>query len=370
VSGSFHDSAGGAFDRRGLLRRGAGALVAAGLTGSILARSAGGAPSAARAPAGRDVDNVVLETATGPVRGTQITKALAHEHLFVDFYGPTDPRYMDIDWTQVNAACLASLQTLRSQGVNLLADWTNIGVGRNALFLRDMSRRSGMNILCATGIYKSLVPPEFRGMTIDQIAGHFFRELTRGIDGTTIRAAWIKIATTESGPTRSDTRLHRAAARAARRARSTISLHSPFADATDAVVRTLVSEGFNLRRFVWGHAQPSSVEDHQRLARRGAMLQYDAISAASDPFFHGPTDDESMLERIAAMVDAGYGDRVMVTTDASVFVNPPEFQYDRNNAYVYATFEPKLIARIGAEATARVLRDNVIWAFRRGGRVR
>jgi hypothetical protein len=68
-------------------------------------------------------------------------------------------------------------------------------------------------------------------------------------------------------------------------------------------------------------------------------------------------------------VDAGFGDRVMVTADASVYVNPVEFQYDRDNSYVYGTFEPKLRARIGDAAAQKVLRDNVVQAFRRGSRV-
>ena len=132
-----------------------------------------------------------------------------------------------------------------------------------------------------------------------------------------------------------------------RRPGSTISAHTPFTDATLAVVKTLTSEGFDLRRFVWGHAQPSPVEDHIKLAKRGAMVEYDAISTDEDTFFHGPTDDESMLERIEAMVDAGYGDRVMVTTDASVFVNPASTSTTATTTTSTATFAPKLRARIG-----------------------
>ncbi len=362
----------GELDRRELLVRGTGALLAAGLAGGLVSRAAaaGLRTNAAGRPAGpRPVDSVVLNTVTGPIRGSDVTFALAHEHLFVDFLGPTDPAYMDVNWSEVTEACVASVNVLRGQGVNLLADWTNLGVGRAPLLLRDVSRQTGMNILMPTGIYKSLYPPEYARMTVAEIANSFYRELAFGVEGTPIRASWIKIATTESGPTRRDTRIHRAAARAARRAGATISAHSPFTDATLAVVKTLTSEGFNLRRFVWGHAQPSPVEDHIALARRGAMLEYDAISTDEDTFFHGPTDDESMLDRIEAMVDAGYGDRVMVTADASVYVNPPMFQYDRHNDYVYGTFAPKLRARIGQEAADRILRDNVIWAFRKGGRV-
>ena len=362
------------FDRRELLAKGTGALVAAGLAGTLVSRAAGAVRvprrrESARQAGARPVNSIVLETVTGPARGSDITFAMAHEHLFVDFLGPTDPGYMDVNWSDVTAACVASVNVLRGQGVNLLVDWTNLGVGRAVLLLRDVSRQTGMKILSPTGIYKSYLPPEYAHMTIDEIAGRFYRELTGGVDGTSIRADWIKIATTEDGPTKTDTRIHRAAARAAKKAGATISAHTPFTDATLAVVKTLTSEGFDLRRFVWGHAQPSPVEDHIKLAKRGAMFEYDAISTDEDTFFHGPTDDESMLARIEAMVDAGYGDRVMVTTDASVFVNPNIYQYDRHSDYLYGTFAPKLRARIGADAANTILRDNVIYAFRKGSRV-
>jgi phosphotriesterase-related protein len=363
--------------RSDFLRRAAGAVAGLGVASALAADAARAAPrhddppvpgpqSGGSPPAGP----LVLESVTGPVDGSQLQRALAHEHLFVDFLGPTDPGYMDVDWSAVTQAILANVQVLRGQGVDLFVDWTNIGVGRNVLLLRDVSRQTGMTILCPTGIYKSLLPAAFSQMTIDDIAGHFLRELTLGVDGTPIRANWIKIATTESGPTPTDARIHRAAARAAKKAGATISLHSPFTDATLAVVETLAREGFRLPgRFIWGHAQPSPVEDHIELAKRGAYIQYDAISAASDPFFNGPTDDESMLDRIEAMVNAGFGDRVMVTADASVYVNPVAFQYDRDNSYVYGTFEPKLRARIGDDAALKVFRDNVVQAFRRGSRV-
>ena len=365
-----------AVSRSTFLRRAAGTVAGLGLASALAAETALATPGSDDPPAPGaqsgppPAAGTLLESVTGPVDGAQIERALAHEHLFVDFLGPTAPGYMDVDWSAVTQLILANVQVLRGQGVDLLVDWTNIGVGRNVLLLRDVSRQTGMTILCPTGIYKSLLPAQFAQMTIHDIAEHFLGELTLGIDGTPIRADWIKIATTESGPTPTDTRIHRAAAQAAKKAGATISLHSPFTDATKAVVQTLTREGFRLPgRFIWGHAQPSPVEDHIELAKLGAFIQYDAISAASDPFFNGPTDDESMLDRIEAMVDAGFGDRVMVTADASVYVNPVEFQYDRDNSYVYGSFEPKLRARIGDAAAQKVLRDNVVQAFRRGSRV-
>jgi predicted metal-dependent phosphotriesterase family hydrolase len=369
-------SAGPPIGRRTLLKRSGAVIAAAGVSALLpmptFAEQATGTPVVgsstpkAAVPTGQ---GPILETVTGPVTADQIAKASAHEHLYVDFHGPNDPNYMNVDWSDVIGACENSVNVLRSQDVNLLIEWTNIGVGRNVMLLRHVARKTGMNIVCPTGIYKSLIPPAFGDMGIEQMADVFVKELTKGIDGSPIRAGFIKIASTEKGATETDTKIHRAAAIAAKETGATIALHSPFAATTNAVTQVLTREGFRLERFVWGHAQPSSMDDHKAMAARGATMQFDAISARSDPFFHGPTDDESMLDRIENLVKAGHGDQVLVSTDASVFVNPPKWQYDRDNSYLHRYFEDKLKQRLGEAAAGKVLRDNVISAFRRGDNI-
>ncbi len=336
----------------------------AALAGATTLLQAGSRSALAAAPA--DVQALVLESVTGPVRGSDVERAMAHEHLYVDFNGPTDPAYMDVDWAVALGASVNAANELRAQGVNLMIEWTNLGVGRSVMLLRHVARRAGLNIVCPTGIYKSLVPPEYAGMSIDELAAVFVRELTKGVDGTGIRVGFIKIATTEDGATDSDTFVHRAAGIAAKEVGCTIALHSPHFAATKGVVEVLEEAGVSLDRFVWGHAQPSKTEEHKELAARGATIQYDAISAHDDPFFHGPVDDESMLDRIEALVKAGFDKQVIVSTDASVCVHPAKWQYDRTNTYLYGYFEAKLQERLGEAMAAQVLRDNVIRAFRRG----
>ena len=136
----------------------------------------------------------VLETVTGPLSGSKVRWALGHEHFFADFFGPYEPGYMNVNWGDVTGACVNCAAELRAQGVDLVIDWTNIGLGRNALLLREVSRRTGLRIVCATGIYKSLTPPQFAKSSVGEIANHFYSELTSGIDGTAIRAGWVKMA--------------------------------------------------------------------------------------------------------------------------------------------------------------------------------
>ena len=323
-----------------------------------------GTSRSARAAGSADADANKLETVLGPVEGNKIKRALAHEHMFVDFYGPNDPNYMNVDWDAVVGTCTNRALELVSQDVNLIIEWTNIGVGRNVLLLRNISKRTGLHIVSPTGIYKSLIPPAYAGLSVDQIAQRFILDLTKGVDGTSIKSGFIKIATTETGPTKTDTMIHQAAAIAGRETGATIAMHCPHYLAAKLVIATLASEKFPLTRFVWGHAQPSTLEQHKDIAARGATVQYDAISANFDPFFKGPTDDVSMMDRVEGMVKAGFGNQVLVSADASTFVNPQKWQYDRDATYVYRYFEAKLVSRLGADVSKQILRDNVLRAFR------
>jgi len=314
--------------------------------------------SAASAP------GVRLQTVTGALDAGSIGKVLAHEHMFVDFSGPDDAGYMDAAWSNKIGAAVESAAVLRAQGVDLVVDWTNLGVGRNALALRDVSRQSGVRFVCPTGIYKALVPPALAALTSRKLADHFIGELAAGIDGTGIRAGFVKAAASESGATAAELPVLRAAVIAATETGATIGFHGPQAATTRQMAALVETQCGTLERFVWAHAQVASLDDNKRFAARGARLQYDAIGARSDPFFDGPVDDEAMLARLEAMVAAGYGDRILLSTDASVCVNPPAAQYDRSNAYLYRYFEAMLEQRLGAEPARRILRDNVLEAFR------
>ena len=271
---------------------------------------------------------------------------------------------MDVNWSNKIGAAVESAAVLHAFGVNLVVEWTNIGIGRNVLALRSVSRQSNVHFVCPTGIYKDLKSPVLANVSIAQMADHFVSELATGIDGTGIRAGFVKTSCNESGATRKEVGILRAAAIAAKQTGAALGFHGPEAKTTRNVVKIMEKEGFKLDRFVWAHAQVSTLDDNKRMADRGAFLQYDAIGAHTDQFFGGPTSDAAMLERLGQMVAGGYENQIMLSTDAAVCINPPEFQYDRDNAYLYRYFEQKLKQRIGARRTRKILRDNVVAAFR------
>lgn len=297
-----------------------------------------------------------IQTVTGPVGGDAVAAALPHEHLFVDLLGPTHPDYCGVDWTQVRAACGARLAELRELGVDLLLDCTPIGIGRNVDLLRDVADATGVRIACATGIYKGFVPRELEEASPDELADVFVRELTDGIDGTDIRAGFIKLATTETGPTSRETEIHRAGAIAAAATGAAIVLHSPQSSVTRTVLATLEAEGFDPARLVWAHAHDSTLEDNLELAARGVTVSFDDISAC---------DDGEAIDRIAALIDTGLGDRVVVSTDTSIWINPPEMAYERSIDHLLETFLPAIEERLGVDVRDRLVRGNVARAVGR-----
>jgi phosphotriesterase-related protein len=297
-----------------------------------------------------------IETVTGPIEGDTVGLALAHEHVFVDLLGPGHPDYRRVDWSKVRSVCVERLAEIRRQGVDLFVDVTALGIGRDAGFLREVSEATGVRIACATGMYKGFVPPEWADATPEELAEVFIGDLTEGIDDTGIRAGVIKLATTETGATARETDVHRAGAMAAVATGSAIVLHSPHADVTRAVLTVLEAEGFDPARLVWAHAHDSTLEENLELAARGVTISFDAI---------GVKEDAEMLDRVGRLTAAGHGERIVVSTDTSVWINPPEMAYERSIEHLLGTFLPAVEARLGAETRTRLARDNVVRALGR-----
>jgi phosphotriesterase-related protein len=297
-----------------------------------------------------------IQTVTGPIGGETVALALPHEHVFVDLLGPGHPDYCNVDWSEVRSVCVDRLAGLRRQGVDLLVDVTALGIGRNVGFLREVSEATGIRIACATGMYKGFVPPEWADTRPEELAEVFIGDLIAGIDGTDVKAGVIKLATTETGATPRETDVHRAGAMAAAATGAAIVLHSPHAEVTRAVLAVLEAEGFDPARLTWAHAHDSTLEENLELAARGVTISFDAI---------GVKDDTEMLDRIERLTEAGHGDRIVVSTDTSVWINPPEMAYERSIEHLLGTFLPAVEERLGAETRTRLARDNVVRAIGR-----
>ncbi len=80
----------------------------------------------------------------------------------------------------------------REAGGRTVVDATMPGIGRDPLLLREISSRTGLNIVAGTGYYVGATHPDYLAdMAPESIAELMIKEIEEGIDDTGIRAGFI-----------------------------------------------------------------------------------------------------------------------------------------------------------------------------------
>ncbi len=257
-----------------------------------------------------------VNSVLGPLDTADLGFTLTHEHVVTASAGilQTYPElYGDFERFKEQAA--ATLAEAREGGVRTIVDLTTLDLGRDIRLLAELSRRTGVNIIAATGIWRD-IPRALWNRSPDEIAALFVREIEQGIEGTGIKAGIIKVANDAEGVTREGELILRAAARAAKQTGVRISTHTYAPGRVgEQQVAVFEDEGFDLDRVYIGHSNDSTDLDYlQGLLARGVWLGLDRHQT-SVPI--GP-DWEGRAQTLAALIEAGHGDRLMVSHDWSV----------------------------------------------------
>ena len=186
-----------------------------------------------------------VETVTGQIDAGELGTTLIHEHLIttdeavrkqwpqVETLGTIDEEPVPGDGL-LDAAVKAAEAAVELE-VKTIADPTAMFLGRDVEFMREVSERSGLQVVPCTGIYTyEYLPQFFLLRDADAMADLFVSDIEEGIQGTEIKAAFIKCAADEPGVTENIEKVHRAAARASVRTGAPIMAHSRPASETGA----------------------------------------------------------------------------------------------------------------------------------------
>lgn len=266
----------------------------------------------------------VVQTIRGPIPVEDLGVTLSHEHL-VAGSGTLDriPKFYDED--EAYTLNLRALERARAAGVRSMIDLTTMDLGRQVrLFQRVAEADTGVNIVCATGVYR-WVPAYFLGGTPDDVAEFLLSEIEDGIEGTGIRAGIIKLAwdleyRLDEGPWSPRAALERCArgaARAAKAAGVPISCHTLASDELGTPLLDIFDdEGVDPAAVTIGHSNDATDLDYlRRIAGRGANLGFDR--------YGGVREESENVRRAAlakAMFESGFGDRVSLGHDGSPYM--------------------------------------------------
>ena len=184
---------------------------------------------------------------------------------------------------------------------------------------------------------------------MDDLADELVREATDGVGDTGVRPGIIgEIGTDKPWLTPAEERVHRAAARAARRTGLAVTTHAVMSDVGLAQLRVFEEEGLDPARVVIGHADSYPSLDHYlEIVRRGANLEFDFLGMSFTPVER--KGEERIAGFVLELLARGHGDRVLLSQD--VCHNSQLKHYDGNGyVHLHESFLPRLRAGGASEA--------------------
>ncbi|MDX6208395.1 MAG: phosphotriesterase-related protein [Frankiales bacterium] len=250
-----------------------------------------------------DVDIRALEAGGG--------MALIHEHLSCDLSAGFGPEYVLRDEGMVSDELAAA----RLAGVSLVVDVGNSGHLREPDFLRNLADKSGVHIVASAGHYREGFFPEgLEAMSAEAIAAGIVHEIEVGIDDTGIRAGAIgEVGMTEGRATALEEKVFAASAQAQAQTGVPLMTHTAQGVGWEQQVQMLRDGGADLDRVIIGHMD--CLDDnsaHVGVVDSGAWLGFDRINSLRYQ------TDEVRAERLVQLLEAGFGHRVVLSTDTAM----------------------------------------------------
>lgn len=292
----------------------------------------------------------------------------AHEHLIIDSTLVAD-RFPAIHLHDTNDS-VAEVTTCREAGVALMVDAMPISSGRDAARLAEISRRTAVDIITATGLHHDRYygPLHWTNRVgADELTALFVDDLVTGVDEfdytgpivrrTPYRAGVIKVATGGPEPDARDRRNLTAAAQASLTTGAPILTHCEGGWGGIAQIDLLAREGIDPRRVILSHVdKPHDLPYLQNLADTGAVLELDQGLREHDRGTNSVT-----VQAIVHLLEQGHEKQIVVGTDGarrdlwSVLGGSPGLAW-------LAAKLPLLLREVGVTPAAigNIMRDNAL----------
>ena len=264
-----------------------------------------------------------VETVQGAVEAQELGLTLVHEHVrFRDEAVAAEwPGRYD-EQAELDAA-LEAVAAAKAKGVQTIVDPTAMFGGRDVRFMRRVAEQTGVRIVPCTGIYSyDYLPHYFENRDVDAMAEHFVADIQEGIQGTDIKAAFLKCAADAAGVTDHVEKIHRAVARASVRTGAPIMAHSmPAVGTGPRQVEIFQEEGVDLGRVQIAHCgDTDDVGYIEALIEKGVYVGLDRYGLE----MYMPIAKRNATA--AELLRRGHAERLMISQDYCATIDwfPPE----------------------------------------------
>jgi predicted metal-dependent phosphotriesterase family hydrolase len=304
-----------------------------------------------------------VQTVLGDVAPEALGFTLSHEHTGIALWHvPNRWDYWEL--TPDDEIVVPELIRFREAGGGTLVDVTPKGVGRDPARLVRYARAAGLTIVAATGWYRGAYYPGealIDRRSVDDLADELVRDAAEGEavdDGSggraAVRAGIIgEIGTDKPWVSALEERVHRAAARAARRSGLAVTTHAVQSPVGLDQLRIFEEEGADPTRVVIGHADSYPRLDHYlAIVERGASVEFDFLGMSFTPLER--RGEPRVIDLLLELLSRGHAERILLSQDVC---HNEQLHHYGGNGYTYLadTFLPRLRGRGVDEATLRTI---------------
>ena len=287
-------------------------------------------------------------TVLGPVPASKLGVTDAHDHLFL-----RSPALPGQDFDDVDKA----VEEVTGAGLETIVEVTPIGLGRNPAGMREVSERTGVHIIAATGYHRDAHYPDghwVRTATVEHLADRILADLRDGMEGDAARAGLIKAGASYQHVSADEERRLIAAAMGSKAMGAAILVHTEIGTCGHEIVDLLLRQGVAPDRIILAHLDRNpDLELHREIAERGVWLEYDTPGRIK----YRP--DSQLLD----LIEAGRQDRMLLGLDLGQRDYFRAYGGGPGLGYLVSVFVPRLRKRVGERVVQQILVDNPARAF-------
>lgn len=302
----------------------------------------------------------IVQTVRGPVDAAALGVVDAHEHVFLSSPALAGEHFDDPE------RMYAELSLVARSGIDAVVDLTTVGLGRRPTELAEISERSGVHVVLATGYHRDAhysADHWVHREDPDVLLQVLLADLDTGIDGrdwrgpvpqpTTVRAGVVKVGASYQRTTTGERRRIEAGVEAARRTGVGVAAHCEIGTAATEILDLAEAGGLTAGRVALAHLDRNpDPELHAELAGRGAYLLYDTVGRIK---YRPDSDLVALIERLLA---AGHADRLLLGTDVGRRTMLRSYGGGPGMDVLGRDFLPRLRRRVGDAPVDLITRVN------------
>lgn len=286
----------------------------------------------------------MIQTVLGEIKEKDLGVCSSHEHIFIDMRGCVDitgdeGKYFYDKVTMENRVelfaapygildnallsgvddAVEEMRYFKEYGGDTVVDCTLDEIGRDPLLLREVSEKSGVNIIVGCGHYYHKAHFDYvKNASVDILAEEMRRDILVGIGDTNIKSGVIGEIGTSAIMREDEKKVLRAAGIVGKETGKGIHIHTDlYTENGNEIIDILTREGVSPEKICIDHVDVLLRPDYIRsLLDRGAYVEFDDFgkefyTSKKTRFAY----DLERVELLRTLIDEGYEKQILVCND-------------------------------------------------------